>query len=201
MTKHDRPTGASIGEDRVLDGQHSGIEGERTLEKYDATVHVGLRTVVCHAAIEHTDQDGEETIELPMLRQLRASAAMARCLMPIRLRGKEIKALRKIMGLTAAELAKRLDEKTAVETVSRWESEAQPMGGYAEKILRLLVCEELKSESPGIGYNGSMIANLNVKDPWRVDPDYSVPSVVLTLIQMKEQSGSIIETWNAKKAA
>lgn len=75
------------------------------------------------------------------------------------------------------------------------------MGGYAEKILRLLVCESLKSESPGIEYNGSMIAHLNVKDPWRADQHYVVPNVVLTLIQMKEQSGSIIETWNAKKAA
>lgn len=202
MTKHDRPTGGkSIVEDRVLDKKQAGVVGERTLEKYDATVHVGLRTIVCHAAIERVGEDGEETIEVPKPRQLRASAAMVRCLIPIRLRGNEIKAMRKIMGLTLAEMAKKLDEKTAVETVSRWESEAQPMGGYAEKILRLLVCETLKSESPGIEYNGSMIAQLNVKDPWRANPDYVVPSVVLTFIQMKEQSGSIIETWNEKKAA
>jgi DNA-binding transcriptional regulator YiaG len=201
MTKHDRPTGASIGEDRVLDKKQAGAVGERTLEKYDATVHVGLRTIVCHAAIERIDEEGEETIELPKPRQLRTSAAMVRCLMPIRLRGSEIRAVRTIMGLTLAERASMLDEKTAVETVSRWETEAQPMGGYAEKILRLLVCEQLKSEAPGVEYNGSMIAQLKVKDPWRADPDYVVPNVVLTLIQMKEQSGSIIETWNAKKAA
>jgi DNA-binding transcriptional regulator YiaG len=200
MTKHDRPRGASIGEDRVLDKKQAEA-GERILNEYDATVHVGLRTIVCHAAIERIDEEGEETIELPKPRELRASAAMARCLMPIRLRGNEIKAIRKIMGLTLADMAKKLDEKTAPETVSRWESEAQPMGGYAEKILRLLVCEELKSEAPGVEYNGSMIAHLNVKDPWRTDPDYVVPNVVLTLIQMKEQSGSIIETWNAKRAA
>jgi DNA-binding transcriptional regulator YiaG len=201
MTKHDRPTGVSIGEDRVLDDKQAIAAGERVLEKYDATVHVGLRTIVCHAAIERVDEDGEETIELPNPRQLRASAAMSRCLMPIRLKGKEIRAIRKIMGLTLAELSKRLDEKTAVETVSRWESEAQPMGGYAEKILRLLVCEELKTEAPGIGYNGSMIAHLIVKDPWRADPNYEVPTIVLNYIQMKEPSGIIVRTWNEKKAA
>lgn len=200
MTKRDRPKGASVGEDRVLDKKQVEA-GERTLEKYDATVHVGLRTIVCHAAIERIDEEGEETIELPKPRVLRASAAMVRCLMPIRLRGNEIKAIRKIMGLTLSDLAKKLDERTATETVSRWESEAQPMGGYAEKILRLLVCEELKSEAPGIEYDGSMIAHLNVKDPWREDPDFVVPYVILRLIRMKEQSGSIIETWNAKKAA
>lgn len=201
MTKHDRPTGASIGENTVLEGQHRIEVVERILNEYDATVHVGIRTIVCHAAIERIDADGEETIELPKPRQLRAAAAMMRCLMPVRLRGKEIKALRKILGRTLAEFAKDLDEKTAAETVSRWESEAQPMGGYAEKILRLLVCEELKKEAPGVEYNGSMISKLNVKDPWRANPDYVVPSVVLSFIQMKEQSGSIIETWNAKKAA
>jgi DNA-binding transcriptional regulator YiaG len=201
MTKHDQPRReASVGEDRVLDKKQAEAR-ERILDEYDATVHVGLRTIVCHAAIECIDEEGEETIELPKRRELRASAAMARCLMPIRLRGKEIKAIRRIMGLTLSDLAKKLDERTAVETVSRWETEAQPMGGYAEKILRLLVCEELKSEAPGIEYNGSMIAHLNVKDPWKTSPNYVVPYIVLTLIQMKEQSGSIIETWNAKRAA
>src|SRR5258708_2388999 len=106
MTKHDRPRGASIGEDRVLDKKHdkkhAGAVGERTLEKYDATVHVGLRTIVCRAAIERTDADGEETIELPKPRQLRASVAMARCLMPVRLKGDEIKAVQKIMVLPLA---------------------------------------------------------------------------------------------------
>jgi hypothetical protein len=37
--------------------------------------------------------------------------------------------MRKIMDLTLAELDKKLDERTATETVSRWASEAQPMGG------------------------------------------------------------------------
>src|SRR5262245_41966797 len=113
----------------------------RPLEDYDATVLVGLRTIVHDAAIVRIE-DGEQTIEIPKLRGLLAAAAVARCLMPIRLRGWEIKAMRKIMKLTLAELAKRLDERTATETVSRWESEAQPMGSYVEKLLRLLVCEE-----------------------------------------------------------
>jgi DNA-binding transcriptional regulator YiaG len=152
---------------------------ERTLAMYDATVFVGLRTVVYDAAIERIEDDGETTVELPKLPELLASAAVSRCLLPVRLRGREIKAMRSIMKLTLADLAKRLDEKTAAETVSRWESEAQPMGGYAEKLLRLLVCEELRESAPGIEYNASMIANLKVKDPWRRDPNYEIPAVEL----------------------
>ncbi len=202
MTK--RAPGVSGGRGSVHRG-HSGRNGgavaPRVLEDYDATTLVGLRTIVHGAAIEQTDDAGETTVELPKLRSLLAAAAITRCLMPIRLRGWEIKAIRKIMGFTLAELAKKLDERTATETVSRWESEAQPMGGYAEKILRLLVCEELREQAPGIDYNASMIANLKVCDPWRANAKFEVPHIHLVLIKMKEHSGSIIETWDAKMAA
>jgi hypothetical protein len=102
--------------------------------------------------------------------------------------------------MTLAELAKGLGERTAVETVSRWESEVQPMGSYAEKILRLLVCEELKKEAPGIDYEASKIAYLTVLDPWRADPEYVVPPVELTYMPMRVNH-SVIEAWNEKKAA
>jgi DNA-binding transcriptional regulator YiaG len=207
MTRHnDKPEKRGKGVVCALDGQHrkTAIEAavkERLLDTYDATTHVGLRTIVCGAAIERVDASGEQTIELPKPRELRASAAVVRCLMPDKLQGWEIKTMRKIMGLTLAELAKQLDERTAVETVSRWEADAQPMGGYADKVLRLLICEKLSREAPGVEYNGGMLANLKVRDPWKSNPDYQVPSIVLHLIQLKEQSGSIIETWNAKQAA
>jgi DNA-binding transcriptional regulator YiaG len=176
----------------VLNGAH---RQDKILAVYDATVHVGLRTMIYDAAIEHVI-DGEEAIEVPKPRELRAAAAVARCLMPIKLRGREIKAMRKILKLTLGELAKWLDERTAAETVSRWESEAQPMGGYAERLLRLLVCEELSEEAQGIEYNAKMISNLRVEDPWKVNPEYEVPAIKLRLIELKESSGTIIETWN-----
>lgn len=202
MTKHN-DGGSPV---CVLDGQHPKASVKETkretiLAVYEATAHVGLRTVVRNAAIERVDANGEETIELPKQRELRASAAVVRCLMPDKLQGWEIKAMRKIMGLTLADLAKKLDERTAPETVSRWEANAQPMGGYADKVLRLLVCEMLSKEAPGIEYNGTMLAELRVRDPWKGNCDYQVPPVVLHLIQLKEQSGSIIETWNDRRAA
>jgi DNA-binding transcriptional regulator YiaG len=195
---------------RVVDGQARGEAtvkqvgegGERVLPVYDATVFVGLRTTVCNAAIERTEDDGEVTIELPKPQELVAAAAVARCLIPVRLRGSEMRAMRKIMKMTLADLAKRLDEKTAWETVSRWESEAQPVGGYAEKLFRLIVCEELKKDAPGVDYHAGAIARLKVRDPWRSDPDHELPIVTLSLVQLKEQgSGSIIEAWNVKQAA
>ncbi|SRR5258708_5581635 len=192
---------------RVLDGQR-GTAGEaaeaagveRVLPVYDATVFVGLRTIVINAAIERTEDDGEVTIELPKPHELVAAAAVARCLMPIRLRGSEMRAMRKIMKLTLADLAKRLDERTAGPTVARWESEAQPMGSYAEKLFRLIVCEELKGDAPGVDYSAGAIVGMKVGE-WRGDPNCEPPTVVLSLVQLKEQGGPIIEAWNVKQAA
>jgi DNA-binding transcriptional regulator YiaG len=184
----------------VLEERRQKSTKERVLDEYDATPIIGLRTVVRGAAIERAS-DGDVTIELPKLPELLAAAAVSRCLMPIRLRGWEIKAIRKIMRLTLAEMAKKLDERTAVETVSRWETESQPIGGYAEKVLRLLVCEQLRKEAPGVTYRGLMIAELKVIDPWLTNKDYELPYMPIALVRLKEQSGSIIDAWEMKKAA
>jgi DNA-binding transcriptional regulator YiaG len=205
MTKNaDERRVASMGGLRVVECSDEGdgeTARERTLPVYDATVFVGLRTTVYDAAIEHIDDDGEEAIELPKMQELMASAAVVRCLMPIKLRGSEIKAMRRIMKLTLADLAKRLDERTAVETISRWESETQPMGSYAEKLLRLIVCEELKQDAPGIRYSAVTIARLSINDPWRSDAKYQAPAVELWLTPLIEQSGDLIEAWNEKRVA
>jgi DNA-binding transcriptional regulator YiaG len=171
------------------------------LDSYDATPIIGLRTIVRNAVIETTDEDGEVSIEIPLQRQLLAAAAVARCLMPIRLRGWELKAMRKIMRLTLNELAKMLDEKTAPETLSRWESEAQPIGGYVEKLLRLLVCETLSSQAPGVDYSAKKIAEMHLVDPWRSEPGFEVPHIEMAAVRVKESSGSVVDGWDVKKAA
>jgi DNA-binding transcriptional regulator YiaG len=179
---------------RVIEGQRRAEAIKQLIEEYDATPLVGLYTLVRNAAVQ---KDDEMTVELPKLRELLATAAIMRCLMPVRLRGAEMKAMRKAMKMTLADLARKLDARTAPETVSRWESEAQPMGGYVEKLLRLLVCETLKESAPGIEYNGSMIAHLTVMDPWAADPTYKVPPIRLVYTKIKQQSGPVIDAWAA----
>ena len=180
-----------------IEGQHRAEAIKKIIEEYDATPLVGLHTVVISAAMEREDEDGEKIIELPKLRELIASAAILRCLMPIRLRGSEVKAMRKAMRMTLAELARKLDARTAPETVSRWETETQPMGAYVEKLLRLLVCETLRESAPGIEYNASMIVNLTVLDPWTTDAAYTVPPVRLVYTKIKQHAGPVIDAWAA----
>lgn len=175
--------------------------GERILERYDATALVGLAVVIRNGAIERIDADGERTIELPHMKQLLAAAAVARCLMPIRLRGREMKAIRRIMGLTMAEMAKRLGERTATETVARWESDKQALGGYAEKVLRLVVCSALAKKAPGIRYDAAMLADLVIADPWIAEPAFTVSALEFEMVRLKEVSGAIVDAWDTKLAA
>jgi DNA-binding transcriptional regulator YiaG len=171
------------------------------LDTYDATALVGLRTIIRGAVIQTTDEQGEVSVTIPRQAQLLAAATVVRCLMPIRLRGWEVKAMRKIMHLTMGDLAKRLDEKTATETVSRWESEAQPMVGYVEKLLRLVICETLSKDAPGIDYNASKIAELRLVDPWKMDPNDEPPFIQMVAVRVKEPSGTVIDGWDVKNAA
>ena len=185
---------------RVLEGQQRVAELTNVLKERDVSAIVGVRTIACDAAIERKADNGEMTIELPKLRELIASALVSRCLIPIRLRGSEIKAMRKAMKMTLGDLAKSLGGKTAPETISRWESEAQPMGSHAERVLRLVVCEQLKREAPGIAYDASKLAHMNeIADPWADNPSYQQPHVVLIYMPMKVDH-AVIDAWNEKAA-
>jgi DNA-binding transcriptional regulator YiaG len=176
-------------------------QSRTVLAEYDASALVGLRTVVQDAVVLIVDAEGEECVHVPNLRGLEAAAAVRRCLVPVKLRGAEIRAMRKIMRLTLAALAERMDAKTAPETISRWETESQPMGGYAEKIFRLLVCDALHMEAPAVDYDGSKIAQLRVVDPWVADPEYRLPELCFQQVRFKERSGPLIEAYAEKQAA
>ncbi len=168
---------------------------KQVLPEHDVSDLVGLSVIVKDAAIRSVDEEGEETIEVPHLSTLSAAVAVARCLMPVRLRGHELRAMRRITQMTATEMAKRMGDKTSPETLSRWENEKQPMGGYAEKVFRLVVCEELKAQAPGVVYGDGAIARLNVLDPWRADPTYVVPPIVAGLVKIKSLDSPLVDAW------
>ena len=167
----------------------------RTLAEYDVSDLVGLKTVVVNSAIEVAEDDGEISIEIPDSEALSAAAAVSRCLMPFRLLGAELKAIRHIAGLTAAELAAKMDDRASPETISRWENDKQLMGGYAEKVFRLIMCSELHERAPGIGYHDGAVARLVVKDPWRADPEFRVPTLVLERMRMRADDKTMIQAW------
>jgi transcriptional regulator with XRE-family HTH domain len=107
-----------------------------------------------------------------------------------------LRAMRRIAGLTAQDMAEKMGEKTSAETLSRWENEKQPMGGYAEKVFRLVICDELRNRARGVPYHDGAIARLVVVDPWRADAEFEVPAIVVSRVKMRsEVDRSIIEAW------
>ena len=186
---------------RVLEGQQHAVDMGTVLKERDVSAPHQRGTIACDAAIERKGNAGDSTVELPKLRELIASALVIRCLMPIRLRGSEMKAMRKGMRMTLGDLAKRLGGKTTPETISRWESEAQPIGSHAERVLRLVVCEELKKDARPITYDASRLAVMNeIDDPWAANPEYEIAPIILIYMPMKVDH-TVIEAWNEKKDA
>lgn len=118
---------------------------ETVIERYDvATELMGIAGVSLHNAVvearcAHCGQ--LQSILIPNLQGLIAAVAVARALMPLKIRGQEIRFLREALDVTAVDLA------TTVEVlptqISRWENEAEPISPRSEKLLRLYVVDKL----------------------------------------------------------
>jgi hypothetical protein len=156
---------------------------------------------VHNGAIESIDERGGVRIDLPNLDELRAAVATLRCLLPIKLRGREIRAIRRFMGLRPSELLEKLGEQAPSELLSRWESEELPLDELTEKTLRQVACKELGSKAPHLECDISKIAEFRIVDPWRGDPSYELPPIVVNWVQVKGESGSLSGAWNDKWAA
>jgi DNA-binding transcriptional regulator YiaG len=179
-------------------------QGRTVLERCDVSHLIGLSVTVCHAAEHLVDDDGETLLIVPDLMQLTASAVVARCLMPIRLLGREMRAMRHAMGLTASELAELMGE-TARETLLRCETEKQNLGGYAEKVFRLVVCDALHEQAVGVDYHDGMIAKLKVCDPGKSESDFKIPEMEFTRVKVKKtgDDSPLVDGWydSGRKAA
>lgn len=144
-----------------------GRSARRLLERYDASALIGLPVIAVGAVFEVREPDDVDgpSIAIPNIAGLSAAAALARCLSPLRLRGREAKALRKIVGLTQPELCVAIGGDTAVETISRWETkDDRPVSAYVERLVRLAVCERLKALAPGVAYEPLNVVGLKIVD-------------------------------------
>jgi DNA-binding transcriptional regulator YiaG len=129
-------------------------------------------------------------VELPNPEQLRAAAAMLRCLLPARLRGHELKAIREIMKLSPVELSNRLSERVSPESVVRWESEEMPLDEELEKGVRLLACRQIQEQVPGIEFNPSMITHLRIAEPQSAEAGNEAAGAAPNSASSKEQAGA-----------
>ena len=98
----------------------------------------GLRHVILHGIeIIRCPACGNEDPIIPRLNRLMQVLALSLVNKPYRLRGEEIRFLRKYLGKTGEEFARLIHvDKT---TLSKWENNDDPVGYQSDRLIRLLV--------------------------------------------------------------
>lgn len=120
-------------------------EVRRENYKYDAS---GLDNITLEKIeVRHCPNCGERQALIPSLGELHRSIALSLAEKRERLLPKEIRFLRKHLGLSSTDFAAKIGVDPA--TVSRYESAAdpQPMGKQTERLLRLMVMWEKPVQS------------------------------------------------------
>ena len=97
----------------------------------------GLSNVtLCDVEVRKCRECGEDEVVIPAIDRLHKYLATTVASKKNALVGSEIRFLRSYLGLSAADFAEVMGVEP--ETVSRWENDRRPMGGPAERVLRLI---------------------------------------------------------------
>jgi putative zinc finger/helix-turn-helix YgiT family protein len=98
--------------------------------------------------IIHCEGCKSSTPIIPRVNDLMSTIAVALIMKPSRLRGEEIRFLRKYLQMTQAEFSTVLDvDKTSV---SKWENDEDKVGAQSDRLVRMVcleLCPELKEKS------------------------------------------------------
>jgi putative zinc finger/helix-turn-helix YgiT family protein len=114
-------------EARITTGDHRYAAGD------------GLYVLLKGVKKTKCDVCGEEGVVIPKINQLNEALAKAIAKRPERIEPGEIRFLRKYLGWSGKDFAKRME--VTPETVSRWETGTRQMGATAEKLLRFSAIE------------------------------------------------------------
>ena len=111
----------------------------RTVENHRYAESGLPNVVLVGVEVRRCPNCGENMVAIPRMEELHRTLAMALIRHTSRLAPSEIRFLRKWLGLSGVDFAKHMG--VTPETVSRWESvdNPKPMGGTAERLLRLAV--------------------------------------------------------------
>jgi putative zinc finger/helix-turn-helix YgiT family protein len=129
-------------------------------EKQYRYAECGLANVILDNVVEVATCSacGETYTGIPAIEGLHRAIASALIRKKRRLAAAEIKFLRKSLGWSGADFARRMG--TTPETVSRWENGKAPMGAQADRLLRMLVAKE----APVTDYSVDVLSQIAADD-------------------------------------
>jgi DNA-binding transcriptional regulator YiaG len=151
------------------------------------------------AAEEEIDEAGNRlSVRIPNMEGMIAALAVSRATCPLALDGREVRFIRRAIGMTAKDFAACWD--MAPESLSRWENGKQALGGWADMSVRLAAVASLGHLVPGLDVGQKDILRLRVvhrePDDW--------PSFTLRLVEASESHdtcGDDQPDWTSLKAA
>ncbi len=120
----------------------------KVLERYEEN-GLGLPypiVLINGAEVETDEATGEEHVHIPDMEQLIAAVALTRILHPWKLDGREVRFIRRAIGMQAKEFAETLGLDPA--TFSRWENNKFEAGGWADKQVRAYTALLLQKRAP-----------------------------------------------------
>ena len=119
------------------------ITTRRENVRYDASGLPGVTLV--GVEVSRCAHCGEHEVAIPHIADLHRVMAHAVVRKPSRLTPTEIRFLRRTLGWSGHDFADYMG--TTAETVSRWENGRTPMGGQADRLLRLMVLQRQPAQS------------------------------------------------------
>ena len=125
--------------------------------------------ILCDAAQEELDENGTRVgIHIPDMDGLVACVALARALDPRQLDGREVRFIRRTLGMTGKDFADAASLDAA--TLSRWENNKYQVGEWADKQVRMAAVIELRDRLPGLSLDTKAVVALRVRkteqDDW-----------------------------------
>jgi len=120
----------------------------RVLERYEETgLGLPYPVALLGSAVEHLDAEGNALgVSVPDLEGLAAAVAVSRAFNPTALDGREVRFMRKVIGLPAKDFAESIGINPA--TLSRWENNNQTVGEWADGMVRFAVAAIIAQERP-----------------------------------------------------
>jgi DNA-binding transcriptional regulator YiaG len=114
-----------------------GAELKTKVVKEYAYDESGLDNVMLLGIEVSRCKNGHEEVSIPRIEDLHRTIAMELVNQPIKLRGGEVRFLRKCLGYSGVAFAPMMG--VSPETLSRWENDKEPIGSIADRLLRMMV--------------------------------------------------------------
>lgn len=141
-----------------------GLYKRKQLDRYlvpGALLGVENVTLVNAVTEETCEKCGKSKIHIPDLPGLVTAVALTRVKLPFKLNHREIKFVRKVMDLSAKEMADHL--KVTPETLSRWENEKMPMTEQAEMFFRLIAIALLSDKAEAVDPEMDKVVKMSIQ--------------------------------------